>query len=191
LPTTSGPSSTAPGDVLAAGITKLQPVGRFHPANLRAAAWAFRTARRTRRLLDAKNLDAALSPPPPPPLPAEAARGVRGALRRQRESCLVNAIVRQAWDAAHGQRRDLVIGTTAPDDFRAHAWLEGDPVPVAEDELDASELDISWADGRATNAPKEPTMMAVAEGDGTMTAFRELLRRPAPHYGGARLPRVR
>jgi hypothetical protein len=166
-------------------------VGRFHPANLRAAAWAFRTARRTRRMLGKWGLDAALSPPPPPQLPAEAARGVRAALRRKHESCLVNAIVRQAWEAAHGQRRDLVIGTTSPYDFRAHAWLEGDPLPVAADEFDVSDLDIGSANGRAAHALKEPTMMKVAESDGTITSFRELLRRPAPDYRGARLARAR
>ncbi len=33
----------------------------------------------------------------------------------------------------HGRRRDLVVGITGPDGFRAHAWLEGDPVPAADD----------------------------------------------------------
>jgi hypothetical protein len=116
---------------------------------------------------------------------------VRGALRRQRESCLVNAIVRQAWEAAHGQRRDLVIGTTAPDDFRAHAWLEGDPVPVAEDGLDVSELEMGCAEPSIRNTRREPTGMAVAESDGTMTSFRELLRRPAPDYRDGRLTPAR
>ena len=82
---------------------KLPPVRRLHPANLRAAWWAIRTARRTRRLLAARGLHAALAPPPPPPLPVEAERGVRGGLRRWHESCLVNAIVLQAWEAAHGR----------------------------------------------------------------------------------------
>ena len=51
---------------------------------------------------------------------------MRGALRRWHESCLVNAIVLQAWEAAHGRRRDLVVGITGPDGFSAHAWLQGD-----------------------------------------------------------------
>jgi hypothetical protein len=42
--------------------------------------------------------------------------------------CLPAAIVRQAWFAAHGAKRDLVVGVTAPSGgFEAHAWLDGDP----------------------------------------------------------------
>jgi hypothetical protein len=107
-------------------------------------------------MLGASGLDQALAPPPPPPLPAEAERGVRGALQHWRESCLVNAIVLQAWEAAHGRRRDLVIGITAPEAFSAHAWLEGDPVPTA--------------DGGPPDGFTSPT------------AFTQLLRRPAPEY---------
>lgn len=81
-------------------------------------------------------------------------RGVRAALRRIGETCLVNSIVMQAWEAAHGRRRDLVIGTTGPEGFHAHAWLDGDPViPASEPELEA------------------------------VRTFSELLRRPAPQYG--------
>jgi hypothetical protein len=48
-------------------------------------------------------------------------------LRRGRYTCLVSATVRQAWYAAQGDRREVVIGVTAPrEGFRAHAWLEGD-----------------------------------------------------------------
>ena len=48
-------------------------------------------------------------------------------LRRRGYTCLVSATVRQAWYAAQGDRRDLIIGITAPSEgFRAHAWLEGD-----------------------------------------------------------------
>jgi hypothetical protein len=132
-------------------------VARFHPANLRAAWWALRTARRTRRRLDRAGLDSALSPPPPPQLPPGAVRGVKAALRRIGETCLVNSIVMQAWEAAHGKRRDLVIGTTGPDDFEAHAWLEGDPV---------------------VPASAEPDVEAARD-------FSELVRRPAPEYGRA------
>jgi hypothetical protein len=163
--------------------SKVLPVGRFHPANLRAAWWAVRTARRTRRVLEARGLDAALAPPPPPSLPADAERGVRGALRRWRESCLVNTIVMQAWEAAHGRRRDLVIGTTGPSDFRAHAWLHGDPLPPADDPgVDPSVLDASGADDGRWHALKHPNGTGEAAGDGTARAFNELLRRPAPNY---------
>lgn len=40
----------------------------------------------------------------------------------------MRSAVLQAWDAAHGHPRDLVIGVTAPGArFKAHAWLEGEP----------------------------------------------------------------
>ena len=92
-------------------------------------------------------------------------RGVRATLRRLEETCLVNSIVLQAWEAAHGQRRDLVIGTTGPEGFHAHAWLDGDPIiPVYDSGLDTS----------------LPAGNGVDSGGRT---FSELLRRPAPHYG--------
>lgn len=65
--------------------------------------------------------------PPPPLLPERGRRGVVAVLRRTGASCLVRATVLQAWDLAHGRRRDVVIGVTAPSaGFRAHAWLDGD-----------------------------------------------------------------
>jgi len=40
----------------------------------------------------------------------------------------MRALVLQTWHAAQGQPRDLVIGVTPPgEDFKAHAWLDGDP----------------------------------------------------------------
>jgi Transglutaminase-like superfamily len=65
---------------------------------------------------------------PPPPLPASAELGVSVSLRLRREACLVRALVRQQWLAAHGSSRDLVIGVRGPSSaFMAHAWLDGDP----------------------------------------------------------------
>jgi hypothetical protein len=155
-------------------------VARFHPANLRAAWWALRTARRTRRLLDRTGLDSALAPPPPPPLPAAAVRGVRATLRRVGETCLVNAIVLQTWEAAHGTRRDLVIGTTGPQRFRAHAWLQGDPLPAPDEPgLDASELVSQPGD----DGSRERGDLSAGTAVGT-NGFTELLRRPAPRYTG-------
>jgi hypothetical protein len=62
-----------------------------------------------------------------PRLPGSAKRGVEAVLRRTGASCLPRAIVRQAWFAAHGSPRDLVVGVTSPSaGFEAHAWLEGD-----------------------------------------------------------------
>jgi hypothetical protein len=77
----------------------------------------------------------------------------------------VNAIVLQTWEAAHGRRRDLVIGTTGPDGFHAHAWLDGDPVIPASDP------------GLDTSLPAESAV------DGGVRTFSELVRRPAPEYG--------
>jgi Transglutaminase-like superfamily len=92
----------------------------------RAAWWAARAIRRARSLpvgsLQADSL------PEVPPLPPSARRGVEASLRLARATCLVRAIVLQAWWLAHGEARDLVIGVTAPSKgFSAHAWLEGDP----------------------------------------------------------------
>ena len=156
-------------------------MSRFHPANLRAAWWALRTAWRTRRLLAARGLDAAVAPPPPPALPIEAGRGVRAALRRRRESCLVDSIVLQAWEAAHGRSRDLVVGITGPDDFRAHAWLDGDAVPAP----GATEIAISEL--KPNGSPRWPTAVwrdgsVTSSEDGGQTPYLELLRRPAPRY---------
>ena len=100
---------------------------RFSLANLRAAWWAFRTARRTKRSLRAGGLDGALPASPPPQLPRGAERGVRAVLRRRGESCLVRSIVLQAWYASQGEPRDLIVGVREPGDaFAAHAWLEGE-----------------------------------------------------------------
>jgi hypothetical protein len=120
--------TTAPADRSGTGHTPRAAMRRFSVPNLRAAWWALRTARRTRRRLKAHGLDSALSPPPPPPLPVEAERGAEAALRRRGYACLVRSIVMQTWLAAHGKRRDLIIGVRAPDEeFGAHAWLEGEP----------------------------------------------------------------
>jgi len=98
-------------------------------------------------------------------------------LRRRGESCLVRAVVLQAWEAAHGRRRDLIVGVTDPAGFRAHAWLEGDPLH-ADAGLDPSRLGLG------------ETAEAVDAGDShggppDRRQFHELLRRPAPSYGGS------
>jgi len=108
---------------------------------------------------------------------------------------LVNSIVLQAWETSHGRRRDLVVGITGPDGFRAHAWLQGDEVPTADDAgVDASTLDMSRSEGRTT-PPQEANGRDDAaryrSGDGTPTRFSELLRRPAPRYPRSGSTRVR
>ena len=93
---------------------------------LRASWWTLRAARRARRALPESGAEP-VELPPVPALPPHARRGVEGVLRRTRATCLVAATVRQAWHAAQGEPRDLVIGVTPPGGgFRAHAWLEGD-----------------------------------------------------------------
>ena len=93
---------------------------------LRAAWWTLRALRHVRRGLDGDSFRPP-SIPPPPAVPVDAGRGVAAVLRRRPASCLERALVVQRWEAAHGRRRDVVIGVTAPADFAAHAWLDGDP----------------------------------------------------------------
>ncbi len=100
---------------------------RVDLATLRAAWWARRAARQALRYLAVHGLDDVPPIAAPPPLPSHARRGVVGMLRRMGVTCLIRAVVVQAWDKAHGYRRDLVVGVTAPGTgFRAHAWLDGD-----------------------------------------------------------------
>jgi hypothetical protein len=96
---------------------------------VRAAWWTLRAAQSVKRQLRAGRDYREVEVPAPPSLPEHAGRGVAAVLRHSRTSCLVEATVRQRWEAARGRRRDLIIGVTAPsEDFRAHAWLEGDAI---------------------------------------------------------------
>jgi len=99
---------------------------RLDPAVLRAAWWALGAQRHARRELKQHGLQC--SPlPRPPRLPARGERGVLAVLRRTGATCLVRAMVLQAWQASHGRAADVVIGVTAPSrGFRAHAWLDGE-----------------------------------------------------------------
>lgn len=97
------------------------------PAVLVAAAWALVALQKTQRQLRGSGFGK-LHIPSPPKLPGRGRRGVVAVLRRRRATCLMTAAVLQAWDSAHGWRRDLVIGVTSPSEgFRAHAWLDSDP----------------------------------------------------------------
>jgi hypothetical protein len=103
----------------------MMAVRRIDVATLRAAWWTLRATRRAARSDDP---DARLALPRVPAVALHAERGVLAVLRRRSDSCLTQSRVRQAWLAAHGVKRDLVIGVKAPgQDFQAHAWLEGDP----------------------------------------------------------------
>jgi hypothetical protein len=83
---------------------------------LRAALWALVALRRTRRALRRRKVDE-IQVAPPPPLPASAGRGVRAVIRRSDPTCLERALVLQAWDAAHGEAHDVVIGVSNADGF--------------------------------------------------------------------------
>ncbi len=100
---------------------------RFDLATLRAAWWAVRAEREARRKLAEHGLRDMPAITPPPALPARARRGVVSVMRRTGATCLIRAVVVQAWDEAHGLHRDLVVGVTSPGKgFQAHAWLDGD-----------------------------------------------------------------
>jgi hypothetical protein len=104
----------------------IRKVRRLDAATLRAALWALREATRVRAALARGELmNVAVSPPPR--VPKRAQRGVRVVLERGSCTCLVRSLVWQAWLAAHGDRRDVVIGVSAPGQgFHAHAWLDGE-----------------------------------------------------------------
>jgi hypothetical protein len=100
-------------------------------ADARAGLWAWRALRSARaQLRNGVVRDVRL--PEPPPVPPAAARAVRVVLRRESPSCLERALVLQRWLAAHGDARDVVVGTEggAKGNFAAHAWLDGEPQPA-------------------------------------------------------------
>ena len=106
---------------------------RIDLPSLRAAAWTVRALTSARRQLRRRDIRDLRVPPPPPVGPA-AARGVGAILRRNPGTCLTRASVRQAWHAAQGHPRDIVIGVKREDgDFRAHAWLDGDPEDTSDE----------------------------------------------------------
>lgn len=94
---------------------------------LRAAWWARRALRRARRGLRRDRVTE-VDVGAPPSLPPSASRGVRAVLRRSHPTCLERALVLQAWNMAHGQSRDVVIGVQGSgEQLSAHAWLDGEP----------------------------------------------------------------
>ena len=104
-------------------------------AKLRAALWSRRAARAAKSQVGQGDdlLDVTL--PSPPPLEPKAIRGVRLAFRLSRDSCLIESLVLQEWHRAHGTNRDLIVGVGgSAEDFKAHAWLDGEE-PSAEAEF--------------------------------------------------------
>ena len=71
----------------------------------------------------------------PPPLPAHATRGVNAVLKRTSSTCLERALVLQRWLSEHGTHKDVLVGVTGQKGFRAHAWLDGEPVDAEFQEL--------------------------------------------------------
>ena len=108
-------------------MRRARAIDLLRPASVRAAWWGIRAARRAEWQLRDGGIEAVhLSPPPS--LPQSSEVGVSAALRLRRPACLVRAVVRQQWHAAHDSPRDIVIGVQGPiTSFRAHAWLDGDP----------------------------------------------------------------
>ena len=101
---------------------------RLSITTLRAAWWADRAAALARRRLISDGLGCVGPLLVPPSLPPEAGRVVEAVLRRRGRTCLERALVLQAWHAADGESRDVVIGVARSEpSFRAHAWLDGDP----------------------------------------------------------------
>lgn len=98
----------------------------------RAAVWTRRSLQRTRHQLQ-NGLLHGLAVPAPPRLRPSAERGVYGVLRRVPSTCLERAFVLQRWRLAHGDSREVVIGVSMRDDFRAHAWLDGEQDRLASD----------------------------------------------------------
>jgi hypothetical protein len=102
------------------------------PATIRASAWALLALARLRRGLRLHGM-AARAAAPPGWATSGTTRAVERVLRATHATCLERSLVLQAWFAAHGIARDVVIGVTAPSSgFAAHAWLEGEPTQGGE-----------------------------------------------------------
>jgi hypothetical protein len=114
------------------GAQRHKPLPKYHPAVLSAAAWAVVAARYARRQL--RRHGASASVPKPFRATPAGTRGVQAALRRYAPTCLERALVEQAWLAALGTERSIVIGVP-PEGLKsakAHAWVDGTGGPEAE-----------------------------------------------------------
>ena len=101
---------------------------RRHPWDtLRTMVWAARAVGPARRQMR-RNATEPLELPTPPRAAAFAEVGILAVLRLSGDKCLMSSSLRQAWLHEQGVDRDMVIGVAGGTrDFRAHAWLEGDP----------------------------------------------------------------
>ena len=100
----------------------------------RAGLWAWRALRSARAQLRAGAVRD-VRVPEAPRVPSRAGRSVRLVLSREEPSCLERALVLQRWLVEHGLERDVIVGVTGREDFRAHAWLEGESVDERFQEL--------------------------------------------------------
>ena len=80
---------------------------------LRAALWAQLALLRARWGLRHRGIERVVLNRPPEGLPLSAGRGVYALLRRRPHTCLERALVLQAWESAHGNVSDVVIGEQA------------------------------------------------------------------------------
>ncbi|HZT91503.1 MAG TPA: lasso peptide biosynthesis B2 protein [Gaiellaceae bacterium] len=115
-------------------MSRLSKLRRLDLATLRAAWWAVVQLESVRRQLRVGGYRE-VRVGPPPRVPDHATRGVHAVLRLARSTCLQRALVLQSWLRARGVPRDVVIGVTGSADFRAHAWVDGEPAPPAFREL--------------------------------------------------------
>lgn len=100
---------------------------RLDRHTLRAALWAQTALLRARWGLRRRGIERVVVTRPPRGLPDSAGRGVYALLRRRPHTCLERALVLQAWESAHGNARDVVIGVDPRgSEFAAHAWLAGE-----------------------------------------------------------------
>lgn len=112
-------------------IVRLAQTIRLEPLAVpRTAMWTARALGATRRSV-ACGVIAPLDIRPAPEGRADAEVVMNLVLRASRATCLSRSIVRQQWFADRDDRRDLLVGVTGAQGFRAHAWLEGDPDPHA------------------------------------------------------------
>ena len=115
-------------------IPQLSTIRTLDVATLRAAWWTINALRTTRRLLRTRPIGEIVVSRPPR-LPAHASRGVNAVLKRTSSTCLERALVLQRWLAEQGTHKDVVVGVTGREDFRAHAWVEGESVEAEFQEL--------------------------------------------------------
>ena len=98
---------------------------RLRPDVIAGAMWALLAVFLAKRRLAQNGLSARVLAPRW--LPSTGSRGVTAVLHKLSPTCLERALVAQAWRAAHGDLRDIVIGIPifGMKDSTAHAWLDG------------------------------------------------------------------